>query len=78
MSEAVLNYFNQLDTLNLSDLEILADKINTLISNKRKSNKSQIEAGIAYFNSIRGSVKRDINVKEELAEALDEKYAHIN
>ena len=78
MSEAVLNYFNQLDTLNLSDLEILADKINILISNKRKSNKSQIEAGIAYFNSIRGSVKRDINVKEELAEALDEKYAHIN
>ena len=78
MSDAVLNYFNQLDTLNLSDLEILADKINILISNKRKSNKSQIEAGIAYFNSIRGSVKRDINVKEELAEALDEKYAHIN
>ena len=78
MSDAALNYFNQLDTLDLSDLEILADKINTLIFNKKKSDKSQIEAGIAYFNSIKGSVKREINPKEELAEALDEKYAHFN
>ncbi len=53
-------------------------KLILLYSIKKKSDKSQIEAGIAYFNSIRGSVKREINAKEELAEALDEKYAHIN
>ena len=78
MSDIAFEYFNQLDLLDLTDLEILSQKINHLIFNKKKSDSSQTAKGLAYFNSIKGSVHREINLKQELAEALDEKYAHSN
>ena len=35
MSDLAYKYYNQLDTLDLSDLEILLDKINSLIFTKK-------------------------------------------
>lgn len=78
MSDMAYDYFNQLDSLDLSDLEILFDKINNLIFTKKKTSDLQIEEGLAYFNSIKGSISREINEKEELINARDEKYAYSN
>lgn len=72
------DYFNQLDSLDLSDLEILFDKIRNLIFSKKNSNNSETENALSYFDSIKGSVNRIINEKEELSAALDEKYAYSN
>ena len=36
MSDLAYKYYNQLDTLDLSDLEILLDKINSLIFTKKE------------------------------------------
>lgn len=78
MSDLAYKYYNQLDTLDLSDLEILLDKINNLIFTKKESQNSEIESGLAFFNSIKGSVQREIKLEEELVSALDEKYANSN
>lgn len=78
MSDLAYKYYNQLDTLDLSDLEILLDKINRLIFTKKESQNSEIESGLAFFNSIKGSVQREIKLEEELVSALDEKYANSN
>ena len=78
MSDMAYDYFNQLDSLDLHDLEILSDKISNLISQKKKTYDSEVEKGLAFFDSIKGSVNREINEKAELAEALNEKYACIN
>ena len=76
MSDIAYSYFNQLDTLELSDLEILSERINTLIFYKKQMNISSIESGLSFFDSIKGSVKREIDAVKELSEALDEKYAY--
>ncbi len=78
MSDLAYNYFKQLDSLDLSDLEILFDKISNLIFTKKKSYGSEIEKGLAFFDSIKGSVDREINIEEELSSAFDEKYAYSN
>lgn len=78
MSDLAYKYYNQLDTLDLSDLEILLDKINSLIFTKKESQNSEIESGLTFFNSIKGSVQREIKLEEELVSALDEKYANSN
>ena len=76
MSNIAYSYFDQLDTLELPDLEILSERINTLIFYKKKTNASSIESGLSFFDSIKGSVKREIDTAKELSEALDEKYAY--
>jgi len=76
MSDIAYSYFNQLDTLELPDLEILSKRINTLIFYKKKTNASSSESGLSFFDSIKGSVKREIDTTKELSEALDEKYAY--
>lgn len=76
MSDIAYSYFNQLDTLELSDLEILSERINTLIFYKKQTDISSIESGLSFFDSIKGSVKREIDAVKELSEALDEKYAY--
>ncbi|HBB14551.1 MAG TPA: hypothetical protein DCZ76_09775 [Treponema sp.] len=78
MSDLAYSYYNQLDTLDLPDLEILFDKISNLILSKKKNYNSEIENGLAFFDSIKGSVNREINEKEELLAAVDEKYACSN
>ncbi|UTC66519.1 MULTISPECIES: hypothetical protein [unclassified Treponema] len=64
MSDIAYSYFNQLDNLELPDLEILAEKINTLIFYKKKTNDSSIENGLSFFNSIKGTVKREIDIEK--------------
>lgn len=76
MSDSAFNYFNRLDSLDLSDLEILSDKITTLIFKKKKTDTLQIKEGLFFFNNIKGSVNRKIDEKQELKEALDEKYSY--
>ena len=76
MSDSAFNYFNRLDSLDLSDLEILSDKITTLIFKKKKTDSLQIKEGLSFFNNIKGSVDRKIDEKQELKEALDEKYSY--
>ena len=78
MSDSAFNYFNRLDSLDLSDLEILSDKITTLIFKKKKTDSLQIEKGLCFFNKIKGSVDRKIDEKQELKKALDEKYSYSN
>ena len=78
MSDLAYSYYNQLDTLDLPDLEILLDKINNLIFSKKESKSSEIENGLSFFNSIKWSVTSEINAKAELESALDEKYAYFN
>ena len=78
MTDIAYSYFKQLDALELSDLEILSEKINTLILYKKKADNSLIENGLSFFNSIKGSVKREIDAEKELSEALNEKYAYLN
>ncbi len=78
MSDMAYEYFNQLDKLDLPDLEALFDKISGLIFSKKKNVSSEMQKGLDFFNNIKGSVNREIDEKEELAAALDEKYAHSN
>ena len=78
MSDLVFSYYNQLDTLDLSDLEILFDKISNLIFSKKQSESSEIEKGLSFFDSIKGSIPAEINAKAELESALEEKYANFN
>lgn len=49
VSDSAFNYFNRLDSLDLSDLEILSDKITTLIFKKKKIDSLQIEEGGVFF-----------------------------
>ena len=49
MSDSAFNYFNRLDSLDLSDLEILSDKITTLIFKKKKIDSLQIEERGVFF-----------------------------
>ena len=76
MSDLAYSYFNQLDMLDLSDLEILSERINTLIFYKKKTSAPSIKSGLSFFDSIKGSVKHEIDITKELSEALDEKYAY--
>lgn len=76
MSDLAYSYYKQLDTLDLPDLEILFDKISDLIFSKKKAYNSEIKNGLAFFDSIKGSVNHEINEKEELLTAVDEKYAY--
>ena len=78
MSDLAYSYYTQLDTLDLPDLEILFDKISSLIFSKKKVSDSEIEDGLPFFNSIKGSVQQEINPKQELESALEEKYAYSN
>ena len=76
MADIASSYFKQLDTPELPDLEILSERINTLIFYKKNNNDSSIESGLSFFDSIKGSVKREIDAAKELSESLDEKYAY--
>ncbi len=78
MSDMAYEYFNQLDNLDLPDLEALFDKISGLIFSKKKNVSSEMQKGLDFFNNIKGSVNREIDEKEELSAALDEKYARFN
>lgn len=77
MSDLALQYYNSIDTLDLQDLEILSAKISSLIFDKKKNEENTIESGINYFNSIKGTVKKEINIDKELSEALGDKYENI-
>lgn len=70
-------YFNQLDKLDLPVLEALFDKISGLIFSKKKNVSSETQKGLDFFNSIKGSVSREIDEKEELAAALNRRYSPI-
>ena len=76
MTDLAFEYYNKLDSLDLHDLEILSDKISELILAKKKNSDSEIKNGLAYFNSIKGSVNREINEKEELVLSLEERYSY--
>ena len=78
MSDLAYSYYNQLDTLDLPDLEILFEKISNLIFSKKESKDSEIENGLSFFNSIKGSIHSEINADKELETALNEKYAYSN
>ena len=78
MSDQAYEYFNQLDTLDLPDLEILFEKISNLIFSKKIKTNTEIEEGLVFFNSIKGSVNHTLNEKAELTSALEEKYAYSN
>lgn len=78
MSDMAYEYFNQLDNLDLPDLEALFDKISGLIFSKKKNVSSEMQKGLDFFNNIKGSVNREVDEKEELSAALDEKYARFN
>lgn len=78
MSDMAYEYYNQLDNLDLPDLEALFDKISGLIFSKKKNVSSEMQKGLDFFNNIKGSVNREIDEKEELSAALDEKYARFN
>lgn len=73
MSDLALQYFNAFDTLELPDLEILSEKIAALIFKKKAKKDNTVEEGIAFFNSIKGTVNREINAEKELSiqEGLD-------
>ena len=49
MTDIAYSYFNQLDTLEVPELEILSQKINTLISNKKKDDDLSIENGLFFL-----------------------------
>ena len=76
MTDLAYEYYNQLDSLDSPDLEILSDKISKLILAKKKNSDYEIKDGLAYFNSIKGSVNREINEKEELVLSLEERYSY--
>ena len=76
MSNIAYSYFDQLDTLELPDLEMLSERINTLIFYKKNTHNSSVENGLSFFNSLKGSVKRKIDAEKEFSQALDEKYAY--
>ena len=78
MSDVAYDYYEKLDTLDLHDLEILFDKISNLIFSKKRNCDSEIENGLSFFNNIKGTVNHEINEKEELMSALDEKYANFS
>ena len=71
MSDIAHSYFDQLDSLELSDLEMLSEKINTLIFYKKNTNGSSVENGLSFFNSLKGIVKRKIDAEKELSQALN-------
>ena len=76
MADIVYSYFDQLDSLELPDLEMLSEKINALIFYKKNTNDASVEKGVSFFNSLKGSVKYKIDAEKELFQALDEKYAY--
>ena len=78
MSHIAYMYYNELETLDLSELEILSDKIKSLIYMKKTKSEEQSKEGLKFFNGIKGSVKSEINADQELFEALEEKYENIN
>ena len=76
MSDSAFNYFNRLDSLDLSDLEILSDKITTLIFKKRKSIVCRLKRGVSFLNKMKDSADRKIDEKQELKKVFDEKYSY--
>ena len=67
MSNIAYSYFDQLDTLELPDLEMLSERINTLIFYKKNTHDSSVENGLSFFNSLKGSVKRRFQKKRQKA-----------
>lgn len=78
MSDLALQYYNSIDKLDLHDLEILSQKITSLIFKKKAKEDDSVKKGLAYFNSIKGTVTREIDVDKELSESLREKYEDID
>ena len=78
MSDLALQYYNSVDKLDLHDLEILSQKITSLIFKKKAKEDDAVKDGLAYFNSIKGSVTREIDADEELSESFKEKYENID
>ena len=78
MSDLASQYYNSVDKLDLHDLEILSQKITSLIFKKKAKENDTVKEGLAYFNSIKGSVTREIDVDKELSESLREKYEDID
>lgn len=78
MSDLALQYYNSVDKLDLHDLEILSQKITSLIFKKKAKEDNAVKDGLAYFNSIKGTVTRDIDADEELSKSLKEKYENID
>lgn len=78
MSDLALQYYNSVDKLDLHDLEILSQKITSLIFKKKAKENDVVKNGLAYFNGIKGSVTREIDADKELSESLREKnlYNH--
>lgn len=78
MSDLALQYYNSVDKLDLNDLEILSQKITSLIFKKKAKEDDSVKEGLAYFNSIKGTVTREIDADKELSESLREKYEDID
>ena len=66
MSDIAYAYFNQLDTLELPDLEILSKRISTLIFYKKKTNASSIESGLSFFDKALPKIKPTTHPKNDI------------
>ena len=68
MSDLALQYYNSIDKLDLHDLEILSQKITSLIFKKKAKEDDSVKKGLAYFNIIKGTVTREIQSREPFSE----------
>ena len=53
-------------------------KIIVIFEDASKQKKMPQEDALRIFHKYAGSLKRDVNIKEELMEALDARYENIN
>ena len=49
-----------------------------MIFKKKAKENDVVKNGLAYFNSIKGTVTREIDADKELSESLREKYEDID
>lgn len=49
-------------------MEILSQKITSLIFKKKAKENDAVKEGLAYFNSIKDTVTREIDADKELSE----------
>ena len=78
MSDLAVKYYESVDTLDLHDLEVLSQKISSLIFKKKAKEDKSVKDGLNFFNSIKGTVNREIDADYELSESLKEKYENID
>ncbi len=70
---------SQVEALPYYQMIILQEKINRLVEKeKERESDSFIKEGLAWLDSISGSIHREIDYKKEREEWRDEKYGHID